>query len=936
MKATFTCLLILLFCVGVNAQNYSFYGQISREVLENYLDRSITMQTLSDIQGVGNLSETERQRDISMLVNIGAKFVGRIGGWWENGYGQQNLDAIFQKVSQNVSDLKSYDPTIICQGAIFEYVSPTVNSFNIPSYVFNAFSQPIISRTFNYSSMIYPGPASQYTIYARQMTETERQTIPDITSLETQMWIYCMATRFIDAGCEAIHFGQAEIMNLRDVGNQNWWSLLSKIRAYSINKNRGTVLCDAHSPSGGIYYDSNPNSPLPIYDRQLVFDFPSSPLGLAQYNNNCTLTLQPSTIDPNHSGVFYTKSKGGKNPQGWDSKSNPFLVELDNGGIGDIVGCNGSPSWFTYGWDDISWFSQQPEDYRNDFLKYAYYKVKCIDLNGHFEMPGRRNINTVVGGTESLYRANTTFFNQQQTITDLWNGVYNISNEWTHYSFTQTAVMNPPNPSIANSNLVFVGNDKIFYISTDQRIHGYVKYNNAWVTVSPSWSAYLDNNQDINSQVLAAGDLTASPDGSKLIYRGSDGFIYGFNINNIWNYSYFALPTNEMIDQNVRVATDLIFAQNDAIYYIGNEFANNKRRVHGFIYYNNSWVTVSPSWSANDNGSSINTQVEADGSLALNSDKSRLYYRGTDGFLYYYLINNNWSYNYFSIPSYQMASQNIKATGKIILPQTNRIYYEATELNSNTKRIHGFIYYNNSWQTVSPSWSANDHGFGIYSQNEVKGNLCASPDGTSLSYIGIDQQIHNFSILDDWDYVYKNLPVVSSPNLPFSSLQYNSSNELFYISSNLSYNSNEEVHSYKLQQQFCLNTTIANVENYVMSSPHHPPIIRGGDSGLTNEFESFGSMKTLDSSQLQTIKEKDGFKIFPNPNRGVFNINLPTSETFYVTIIEAHGHNIVYKKIVNNNSMITLPPALANGVYFVFMQGVKTNSIFSGKIILIR
>jgi len=49
------------------AQSYNFNGTISREVLDNYLDRAITMQTLSSIEGVGLQPETERIKDINML-----------------------------------------------------------------------------------------------------------------------------------------------------------------------------------------------------------------------------------------------------------------------------------------------------------------------------------------------------------------------------------------------------------------------------------------------------------------------------------------------------------------------------------------------------------------------------------------------------------------------------------------------------------------------------------------------------------------------------------------------------------------------------------------------------------------------------------------------------------------------------------------------------
>ncbi len=51
-------------------RSYGFNRTISREVLENYLSRSITMQGL--LNGCGDLND-----NIRMLQHIGAKYIGR-------------------------------------------------------------------------------------------------------------------------------------------------------------------------------------------------------------------------------------------------------------------------------------------------------------------------------------------------------------------------------------------------------------------------------------------------------------------------------------------------------------------------------------------------------------------------------------------------------------------------------------------------------------------------------------------------------------------------------------------------------------------------------------------------------------------------------------------------------------------------------------------
>src|SRR5689334_14437610 len=75
MKASFAT--ILLFACCTFAADYRFDSTISREVLENYLSRSITMEGL--LTGRGDLDDNTR-----MLKHTGAKFIGRSLCLWGN------------------------------------------------------------------------------------------------------------------------------------------------------------------------------------------------------------------------------------------------------------------------------------------------------------------------------------------------------------------------------------------------------------------------------------------------------------------------------------------------------------------------------------------------------------------------------------------------------------------------------------------------------------------------------------------------------------------------------------------------------------------------------------------------------------------------------------------------------------------------------------
>lgn len=48
-------------------------------------------------------------------------------------------------------------------------------------------------------------------------------------------------------------------MDDHDAGHHGWWSMLQRVRAYAQTRNRGFVLCDAHTHEQ--YYDPDPDHP---------------------------------------------------------------------------------------------------------------------------------------------------------------------------------------------------------------------------------------------------------------------------------------------------------------------------------------------------------------------------------------------------------------------------------------------------------------------------------------------------------------------------------------------------------------------------------------------------------------------------------------------------------------------------------------------------
>src|SRR5437763_15059824 len=103
------CLLICLPASTAFAADYRFDSTISRQVLENYLSRSITMEGL--LNGRGDLDD-----NIRMLKGMGAKFVGRALCLWA---GEANLLRNLERAKEQTPKVHAADPEMILQACIF-------------------------------------------------------------------------------------------------------------------------------------------------------------------------------------------------------------------------------------------------------------------------------------------------------------------------------------------------------------------------------------------------------------------------------------------------------------------------------------------------------------------------------------------------------------------------------------------------------------------------------------------------------------------------------------------------------------------------------------------------------------------------------------------------------------------------------------------------
>lgn len=377
-------------------RDYGFDGAISRQVLENYLDRSITMEGL--LHGRGNLED-----NIRMLRSTGAKFIGRSLCLWG---GEANLLRNLEHARQRIPKVHAADPDLVLQACIFEIVTTQVDQVPVPEWAFTALGQPVEKRNFRYADMLYPN--GRFKDHWRA-----GQSVPDVSRPETRLWFYFLGASFLDLGIEAIHFGQTELMNHNDRQLDHYSQVLTLIRAHAAqHARRHMVLCDAHVPSGGL-----------VRDGQLLMDFHSFPLRIMEVPDK----PQHAVLKVGFSDGIYGRSKGGRTPSGWTCEHLPYLVEIDNWGVSDRPGEAKAGGIWIWGYDEITWFAHQPPAYRHAWLRYARDWVRQTDPNGHLQMPGSRTLRSPRDNLRWYY-ANTPSpavpegFGDEETIRAIWAG----------------------------------------------------------------------------------------------------------------------------------------------------------------------------------------------------------------------------------------------------------------------------------------------------------------------------------------------------------------------------------------------------------------------------------------------------------------------------------------------------------------------------------
>ena len=345
--------------------DFTFSTKIDRAVLERYLSRGMTA-TLP-------IGTTAADTTVRMLLATGTKYVSRAMNELNPGAAATEKISTSKKV---LAAAHRSDPTILFEAALPLYVSSHADGIAVPPAVLRLFEQKVTAkRYFRYEDMLFADKSLRN-------QGGPGISIPDITRVETQMFFYYLATLYIDAGYEALYLDALRLIGQNDVGWKATTRLNDRIRAYGRQKARRHIVL----LTGQTVTDAN---------GKLMFDFGAYPT-VPRLPDDAV----PHTPDEDHpqetllevgfvgrSEAVYTNSPGGTTYSGWTCKHLPYFTELES--TGDCSHRNAVE--LCWGYDEISWFANQPAAYRAQWLTYAVDWLAKNDKAGHLMIPGVRN-----------------------------------------------------------------------------------------------------------------------------------------------------------------------------------------------------------------------------------------------------------------------------------------------------------------------------------------------------------------------------------------------------------------------------------------------------------------------------------------------------------------------------------------------------------------
>ena len=346
---------------------FRFDGTVSEAVLRAYLSRAATLTVCEP----GRTPKPGSAPWIGrFLSRTGTKYVCRFGCAWDPS-ARDEADYPWHRAL--IEELHAMDPELLFEACLFEHVTTGVEGIPVPPETFEAYGLPVETRHFRYADMVSD--------FGRDHWAPGRS-VPDITKIETQMFFFTRACRYIELGYEAFHMGQIYLIGRLDAagGYACYTDLCNRIRDYArVHARRHAVLLNAHIHG------------ITGTDGKLLLDFHMWPARFKELDPQPDFPM-PASVFPGYLDSIYGDSLGGMTHFGWSCAHLPYLVEIDNWGCREpqYFGVADPAGFHVWGYDDISWFANQTKENRAKILMDISTRVRELDEDGYFAMPGER------------------------------------------------------------------------------------------------------------------------------------------------------------------------------------------------------------------------------------------------------------------------------------------------------------------------------------------------------------------------------------------------------------------------------------------------------------------------------------------------------------------------------------------------------------------
>jgi hypothetical protein len=429
---------------------------------------------------------------------------------------------------------------------------------------------------------------------------------------------------------------------------------------------------------------------------------------------------------------------------------------------------------------------------------------------------------------------------------------------------------------------------------------------------SGQWNTtYLNLNSDND---MAIGSPMAVANNGQLNYIGDDSRIHQYQwheSDQLWgNY-----PLNPGAPTNARKECGLaIDLADNTIFFVGIDY-----RIHSMKYNGSQWIESTLDVNAPAN-------VRPKSRVVMDQVTKTIFYIGTDNRVHSYWLNNN---QYDEATLNINAPQNVHSYSGLAIDNVGKVYFIG-----NDKKVHHYRYENGGWIEAELYYLGPQNVRITY--NTI--SPLASADG-KVFFIANDNKVHHYWYQNNhWNeaQMSNSAPANVESN---SDLVANSHGKIFYTGTDNRihhywYGNNQwneaAVNGYGVAGLVDSGSRLASNNGNVFYQEHQgvPMVVHYGCN--TQFFKN-----SFDEEKDAKLKNNSKFKIYPNPNSGIFSIDIDEINAGdYIDIYNSKGELMKKIDIMSEFTFDVDIRGYASGLYIIVHH--KGEQIVTSRIQLIH